>query len=87
MVIGGATVYAEFADRCDRIDLTLVEGDFEGTVHFPRERFRGSHWKVSRDETCPADDKNPHAHRFVVLERERSDGTGSFPAGLPFGDA
>lgn len=34
-ITGGASVYAHFLERVDRLELTLVEGDFEGDVFFP----------------------------------------------------
>lgn len=32
---GGATVYEQFLPRADRMELTLVEGDYEGDTFFP----------------------------------------------------
>lgn len=32
---GGAEVYAQALERADRLELTLVEGDFEGDAFFP----------------------------------------------------
>ncbi len=32
---GGSTVYAPFLPRADRLELTLIEGDYEGDVYFP----------------------------------------------------
>ena len=34
-ITGGATIYAAFLDKVDRLELTLVDGDFEGDVFFP----------------------------------------------------
>ncbi len=34
-VAGGADIYAQFLPRADRLELTLVEGDYEGDVFFP----------------------------------------------------
>ncbi len=32
---GGAAVYAQFLPMADRLELTLVEGDYEGDTYFP----------------------------------------------------
>ncbi len=32
---GGAALYKQFIDRADRLELTLVEGSFEGDTYFP----------------------------------------------------
>lgn len=32
---GGATIYAQMLERADRLELTLVEGDYEGDTYFP----------------------------------------------------
>jgi dihydrofolate reductase len=34
-VAGGATVYAATVDKVDRLELTIVEGEFEGDAFFP----------------------------------------------------
>ncbi len=34
-IAGGATVYKHFLEISDRLELTLVEGEFEGDVYFP----------------------------------------------------
>jgi len=32
---GGQTIYEQFLPRADRLELTLVEGDYEGDTYFP----------------------------------------------------
>jgi dihydrofolate reductase len=34
-IAGGATIYEQFLPRADRMELTLVPGDFEGDTFFP----------------------------------------------------
>ncbi len=34
-IAGGANVYAQFLPRADRLELTLVEGNYEGDTFFP----------------------------------------------------
>jgi dihydrofolate reductase len=69
MIIGGAAVYRQALVRCDRVYLTVVEGRFAGNTYFPGELLGRPEWRVIREENFPADEKNPHAHWFYVLER------------------
>jgi dihydrofolate reductase len=67
MVIGGAEVYGQALPFVERICLTIVAGEFTGNAWFPLD---GSFKvKIAHDEHIPADAKNPHAHRFLILER------------------
>ncbi len=66
-VIGGAAVYAEALARADRLDLTLVEGAFEGDVFFPE--FDAADWREVAREAHASDGENPHPHVFLTLER------------------
>jgi len=70
MIIGGAKVYEEAMERCDRLYLTIVEGSFKGTTYFPvRELLRRSWRPACPPETHPADEKNRYPHSFHVIER------------------
>jgi dihydrofolate reductase len=81
MVIGGEQIYRLFLPYIQRMYLTIVQGSFPGSAFFPEYLPGGQHWQVVRSEFVPADDRNPHAHRFVVLEpsegtRRRAEGRG-----------
>lgn len=39
-IIGGAEVYREALEVAETVELTVVEGDFDGDVFFPLERMR-----------------------------------------------
>jgi len=70
VIIGGAKVYTEALPRCERCYLTVVEGQFEGSVYFPvRELFQQSWHLVGAPELHPPDEKNRHPHSFYVLQR------------------
>lgn len=62
---GGAAVYDLFLPRADRLELTLVEGDYEGDTFFPPfEHLVGTVFEVTHVE--------PHdGFRFVTYERVR----------------
>src|SRR5205807_2406016 len=69
MVAGGAEVYRKAVPLCDRIDLTVVEGQFQGDTYFPNVSLGPPDWRTVHQEAWPADEKNPHPHRFSILER------------------
>jgi dihydrofolate reductase len=51
VIAGGATVYEQFLERADRMELTLVEGDHDGDVFFPKyEHLVGTRYRIARDE-------------------------------------
>ena len=65
MVIGGAQVYALFADRADRFEMTEVHADVAGDTTMPAP---GADWQeVARDDH-PTDADRP-AFAFVTLTR------------------
>jgi dihydrofolate reductase len=68
-VIGGAALYREALPRADRLYLTLVDGQFSGTTYFPCELVKTGEWVVSQREVCESDEKNPHRHLYLVLQR------------------
>lgn len=67
MVIGGADIYRAFLPDAGRIYLTEVEGDFDGDVFFPD--FAREEWTEVESALHDADERNPHPHRFSILER------------------
>lgn len=86
VVIGGAGLYEATAPLCDRLLLTVVEGDFAGDTHFPLGALAGRSRTIVAREYHPADERNPHPHWFFRLDlgREGADPTGGplDPAGL-----
>lgn len=68
---GGAAIYAQFLPRADRLELTLVEGDYEGDTFFPPfEHLIGPTFRVTHED-------RRDGYRFVTYERirrEESDG-------------
>jgi dihydrofolate reductase len=65
-VIGGAEIYALFADRARRIELTQVHGDYVGDTHMPEP---GPEWRETARDEHPADGAYP-AYAFVTLLRD-----------------
>ncbi|RMH22365.1 MAG: dihydrofolate reductase [Gammaproteobacteria bacterium] len=67
MIIGGETLYRAMLPQCHRIYLTEVMDDPEGDTWFPQ--MNPSEWDVVSTAVCAADEANPHALCFRVLER------------------
>jgi dihydrofolate reductase len=64
---GGQTIYEQFLPRAHRLELTLIEGDYEGDTYFPRfEHLVGDTFaETARDER--------DGFRFVTYERVDAD--------------
>lgn len=67
MIIGGSEVFRIFLPLASMIHLTLVEGRFDGDVHFPESVLDSPKWKVVREEPWLADEANRHDARYLVL--------------------
>jgi dihydrofolate reductase len=81
VVIGGSEVFRAALPYLNRMYLTFVDGDFQGTAFFPAEipTPPGYEWRETNRETHPPDDKNPHPHQYVVVERVESPGAPGGP--------
>lgn len=63
---GGGTVYEEFIERADRLELTLVEGEYQGDTYFPDyEHLIGDIYEATAIE-------NRDGYRFVTYLRKDS---------------
>lgn len=66
---GGASVYAAALPIADRLELTLVEGDFEGDTRFPPyEHLLGTEFELGAREAHEAEGETP-AFRFETWVR------------------
>ena len=64
---GGASIYEQFLPRADRLELTLIEGEYEGDTYFPPfEPFVGDVF-----EETVVDERE--GFRFVTYERRETD--------------
>lgn len=60
---GGEAIYEQFLPKADRLELTLIEGSYEGDTHFPRyEHLIGDVFEVSEVD-------KRDGFRFVTYER------------------
>lgn len=67
MIIGGASFYEQMLPRADRLYLTLVHAEISGDAHFPG--FDPAQWREIERQDHSADDANPFAYTFLILER------------------
>jgi Dihydrofolate reductase len=64
---GGESIYRQFLPEADRLELTLVEGDYEGDTYFPRfEHLVGDVFEATDVEAYDG-------FRFVTYERRNTD--------------
>lgn len=69
VVIGGAEVYRQFLPECDKVYVTTVSGQFDGDTYFPPGLLDSPDWEVVKEETRPADARNPFGVRYQILVR------------------
>ncbi len=68
-VIGGGEIYARLLPYSERIYLSIVEGTYpNATVFFPK--FDWKEWDIEKEEKYKADERNPLAHTFYILNRK-----------------
>jgi dihydrofolate reductase len=63
-IIGGAEIYKLALPHADKMELTLIEAEFEGDTFFPE--FSDDQWQLVADEKQTADAKNPYPYRFLT---------------------
>lgn len=67
MILGGATIYEELLERADRFYLTVIHDRPQGDTRFPA--FSADQWEVTYEHHHAADEQNPVAMTFYILDR------------------
>jgi dihydrofolate reductase len=67
-IIGGALLYHQTLAMTQRLYLTLIHQDFEGDTFFPDISLQ--EWAETERIHHEADDKNPYAYSFIVLDKK-----------------
>ncbi|MEX2589969.1 MAG: dihydrofolate reductase [Chitinophagales bacterium] len=67
-IIGGANIYKQSLDYCNRLYLTRIHAPFDGDVFFPE--IDESKWKTIEKEFHPTDERHAQAFTFYILERK-----------------
>jgi len=68
-IIGGGEIYKLAMPFVDRLYLTEVDAEVEGTVHFPEIDLE--EWELKSTEAHKADEKNEFDYVFKIFERKR----------------
>lgn len=66
-IVGGEEIYRQALPVTDRVYLTRIDKVFEGDRHFPE---LGPEWIVVDERDGIVDEKNLHAHSFLVFEKK-----------------
>jgi len=66
-IIGGGEIYKQTIELADRLEITLVEEDFEADTFFPRIDLKI--WLKTNEEFHAKDEKNDHDFYFQTYER------------------
>ena len=67
-IIGGGEIYRMGLDLADRIYLTEINGDFDGSVTFPE--FDQSKWEETSREHHAIDERHQYSFDFVVYSKK-----------------
>lgn len=67
MIIGGASLYEQTLPMAKRLYMTLVHADVQGDAWFPDFDLDDWEEKLRLDQS--ADEKNPYACTFMIMER------------------
>jgi dihydrofolate reductase len=70
MIIGGMSLYKQALLLADRLYMTQVHADIEGDAWFPE--FDINQWHPIERQDHQADEQNPYAYSFVILERSQA---------------
>jgi dihydrofolate reductase len=66
-IIGGGEIFKQTMETVDRIYLTRVHTTVEGDTSYPA--VDKSRWKLVKEESFPADEKNNYPYTFEVWEK------------------
>jgi dihydrofolate reductase len=68
-LIGGATLYEAGLEVADRLYVTFVDYTGPGDTFFPEDPWAKFKPLDLQEQAVPADEKNSHATRFLIMER------------------
>lgn len=66
-IIGGGEIYHKFIQLADKIDLTIVHGEFEGDAFFPK--LNKLIWDVETKIHHPIDEKHKYSFTHTIYEK------------------
>jgi dihydrofolate reductase len=66
-IIGGGEIYKQALDVAQTIELTQVEGIFEGDTYFPE--IDKEVWQIVHTEHHPKDEKHAYSFEFITYQK------------------
>lgn len=66
-IVGGAEIYKQALEIAKTIELTIIDGEYDGDSFFPE--FDMNIWKLARGEKKEADDKHIHPYEFLTYKK------------------
>jgi len=63
-IIGGGEIYKQFIKIADRLEITLVESEFDGDTFFPKI---GSEWFIEKEELGKTNEYN---YKFLTFKKK-----------------
>jgi len=66
-IIGGGDVFKQTMEKVNRIYMTRVHTKLQGDTTYPE--FDKSKWKLVKEQSFPADEKNNYPYTFEVWEK------------------
>jgi dihydrofolate reductase len=66
-IIGGAEIFKQTIDMCQKVYLTRIHHTFQGNAFFPE--LPSSDWKLTKQLNVSADEKNKYPFTFETWER------------------
>jgi dihydrofolate reductase len=66
-IAGGAAIYRQALDRCERLYLTRIEAEIQGDAFFPE--IDEAVWRKVEEERWAAGERGSFGYRFEVWER------------------
>jgi dihydrofolate reductase len=70
-IIGGGEIFKQTIDIVDRIYRTRVHANVQGDAYYPE--IDTSKWKLTSEQSFPADEKNNYPYTFEVWDKIKSE--------------
>ena len=68
-IIGGAQIYDQAYDLCDKLYLTIIHAKIEGDTSF--EKINLNDWQTLEEQSYSASEKNDHDFTCYVYQRQK----------------
>lgn len=66
-IVGGAEIYKQALPYANKIELTIVDSEYDGDSSFPE--IDAKKWEIVSKENYPSDEKNKHNMSFIQYRK------------------